>query len=399
MLKYFTISLVLLSLLFAGCSSKSPEPQVVEEEPVVEEEKTAVVEEETAVEISPEEENKLDLEHQINIEEQEKLQEEKITELLTQESVAETEDSAPASTESLLVAEAEQETQEVIQPELQNDESDSSAEILPATEPKSQEPPVEETQTDGTPAEETQTEEAVQEIIEETVQVVVTEATEETVVEAAQSRAEKVQTQETQSETVEDSVAEETKKTTPDVVAIIVSPQVEPKPDLFIPEAPLALSSANRLVSCSKVPELMAAIHQRLLKTKELDIADRRLRDKTNDRLMPVIHFDFDKIVIKTDYIKLLRQQSSCVLKNVESRGDMIIQIEGHADERGSDEYNMALGHRRANSVSNAILAYLTDSSLAQIFSFGEEYPLVSESNKNAWAQNRRVEFTLLLKP
>ncbi len=167
----------------------------------------------------------------------------------------------------------------------------------------------------------------------------------------------------------------------------------------FMPKSPLAIFSAQKLLSCKIVPEKMEAIHKRLLKIKDVNIADSKLRDKTNDKLMPVIHFDFDQIKIKPAYRELLRQQSSCVLKALKSRNDMIIQIEGHADERGSDEYNMALGHRRANVVANAIKAYLPDSSLARIFSFGEEFPLVRLSNKNAWAKNRRVEFTLLLKP
>ena len=166
-----------------------------------------------------------------------------------------------------------------------------------------------------------------------------------------------------------------------------------------MPKSPLAIFSAQKLVSCKIVPEKMEAIHKRLLKIKDVNIADSKLRDKTNDKLMPVIHFDFDQIKIKPAYRELLRQQSSCVMKALKSRNDMIIQIEGHADERGSDEYNMALGHRRANVAANAIKAYLPDSSLARIFSFGEEFPLIRLSNKNAWAKNRRVEFTLLLKP
>jgi len=167
----------------------------------------------------------------------------------------------------------------------------------------------------------------------------------------------------------------------------------------FMPKSPLAIFSAQKLVSCKIVPEKMEAIHKRLLKIKDVNIAESKLRDKTNDKLMPVIHFDFDQIKIKPAYTKLLRQQSSCVMRALKSRNDMIIQIEGHADERGSDEYNMALGHRRANVVANAIKAYLPDSSLARIFSFGEEFPLVRLSNKSAWSKNRRVEFTLLLKP
>ena len=143
----------------------------------------------------------------------------------------------------------------------------------------------------------------------------------------------------------------------------------------------------------------MEEIHQRLLNTKDINIADRSLRDVNNDRLMPVVHFDFDQITIKPDYLKLLRQQSSCVMNALKARGDMIVQIEGHADERGSDEYNLALGHRRANAIANSILAYLPNSTLARIISYGEEFPLDNSSVKGNWDKNRRVEFTLLLKP
>ena len=176
------------------------------------------------------------------------------------------------------------------------------------------------------------------------------------------------------------------------------SPKQESDTTLFESESPLAISSARKLVSCNMIPELMNEIHKRLQKTKDITIADSRLRDSNNDRLMPVVHFDFDQIKIKPDYRKMLRQQSSCVMNELEARGDMILQIAGHADERGSDEYNIALGHRRANAIANSIMAYLTNPELTQIISYGEEFPLVPQSNKNAWARNRRVEFSLLLK-
>ncbi|GIT03608.1 MAG: hypothetical protein CM1200mP28_08670 [Deltaproteobacteria bacterium] len=112
---------------------------------------------------------------------------------------------------------------------------------------------------------------------------------------------------------------------------------------------------------------------------------------------MPVFHFDFDQIKIKSKYRELLRQQSACEMQTLEARGDMILQIEGHADERGSDEYNVA-SDTPANAIANSIMAYLTNPELTQIISYGEEFPLVPQSNKNAWARNRRVEFTLLLK-
>ena len=191
----------------------------------------------------------------------------------------------------------------------------------------------------------------------------------------------------------------ETSVKKPEAAAIIVKPKQEESPPLFMPTSRLALLTALKLVSCKNVPEKMEAIFQRLQKTKDLNIADRRLRDINNDSLMPVVHFDFDQIKIKPDYKKLLRQQSSCVMKALEARGDMIVQIEGHADERGSDEYNLALGHRRANAIANSIMAYLPDSTLARILSYGEEFPLDPDSGKSAWDKNRRVEFTLLLKP
>ncbi|MDP6488862.1 MAG: OmpA family protein, partial [SAR324 cluster bacterium] len=182
-------------------------------------------------------------------------------------------------------------------------------------------------------------------------------------------------------------------------VEVIAELEQEDSSPRFMPTSRLALVSALKLVSCKNVPAKMEDAHQRLLKTKDLKIADRSLRDEINDRLMPVVHFDFDQIKIKPDYQKLLRQQSSCVMKALEARGDMIVQIEGHADERGSDEYNLALGHRRANAIANSIMAYLSDSTLVRILSYGEEFPLDRNSGKNAWDKNRRVEFTLLLKP
>ncbi len=184
----------------------------------------------------------------------------------------------------------------------------------------------------------------------------------------------------------------------PKELNVISSPRQESNEPIFLPESPLAMSSARKLVSCSMVSELMNEIHRRLQKTKDITIADSRLRDSNNDRLMPVVHFDFDQIKIKPDYRKMLQQQSSCVINELEARGDMILQIAGHADERGSDEYNIALGHRRANAIANSIMAYLTTPELTQIISYGEEFPLVPQSNKNAWARNRRVEFSLLLK-
>lgn len=312
MLKYYIIIFGLLSLVFSGCGSKSPEPL---------------------------DEEVLDLEYVKQIEEEERKQEEKATELLALEAALKaTEAEAAAETAAETAKETAEEAavQEKLlaQPELQTPETNQAGAFNAIKE-------------------------AVFEIL-----------------------------------TIPADESQEVKAEKP-----VEVPEQEDSSPRFMPTSRLALVSALKLVSCKNVPAKMEDAHQRLLKTKDLNIADRSLRDEINDRLMPVVHFDFDQIKIKPDYQKLLRQQSSCVMKALEARGDMIVQIEGHADERGSDEYNLALGHRRANAIANSIMAYLSDSTLVRILSYGEEFPLDRNSGKNAWDKNRRVEFTLLLKP
>ena len=85
-------------------------------------------------------------------------------------------------------------------------------------------------------------------------------------------------------------------------------------------------------------------------------------------------------------------------MEEVEKIEELLVQVEGHADERGNDEYNIALGHRRANAVIGIVKVYLSDPAKLQIISYGEEFPEVQESSPEAWAINRRVVFTLLLK-
>ena len=349
MIRIFAVYFVFLSIIMAGCASTTPEPPPIVEEGV-----------------EGQDETQKDLEHKRNIEELELQQSEILEGLLEEETFAESlsavaddselytneEADGEAGDESQLLAMTEVETQEVIQPE-------------PAV-------------TEVSPEEETQ-EPSLMELLKDSFDKVV-----------GFDVSSKTTTQ------VEPQLPPT--PSLPKELAVIVSPEQEPDPPMFVPKSPLAMSSARKLVPCSLVPEIMDDIHQRLQKTKDITIADRRLRDSKNDRLMPVVHFDFDQIKIKPDYRELLRQQSACVMQALEARGDMIFQIEGHADERGSDEYNIALGHRRANAIANSIMAYLTNPELTQIISYGEEFPLVPQSNKNAWARNRRVEFTLLLK-
>ena len=347
MLKFFTVSFALLSLVFSGCGSKSLEPQIVAEMQ------------------KEDEEQEMDLEHVQKIEEEERKQEEKAAEFLVQE-------------EALKAAETEAASETAAQVKLlaQTEASESDAGSAKTTQFETLEITEDLTQESST-------------------QVVNPDSSSDDSQIVAQQESMAVSSTEPElSAEYSTSSAQEKVK-----VAVIVAPEQDDKPTMFIPISRLALVSALKLVSCKNIPVKMEDIHQRLLNTKDINIADRSLRDVNNDRLMPVVHFDFDQITIKPDYLKLLRQQSSCVMKALKARGDMILQIEGHADERGSDEYNLALGHRRANATANSIMAYLPNSALARIISYGEEFPLDNSSGKSDWDKNRRVEFTLLLKP
>jgi len=107
------------------------------------------------------------------------------------------------------------------------------------------------------------------------------------------------------------------------------------------------------------------------------------------------IHFDFDEFSLGDEAIEILAEKTSWLLENPA----VTIEIEGHCDERGTNEYNMALGERRANSA----LKYLVNSGVeghrVSTISYGEEDPLDLGSNEDAWAKNRRGHFRILSKP
>jgi peptidoglycan-associated lipoprotein len=103
------------------------------------------------------------------------------------------------------------------------------------------------------------------------------------------------------------------------------------------------------------------------------------------------VHFDYDESRIRTDAEQVLRQK----VEILRASPDVRIRLEGHTDERGSGEYNQALGTRRAQAVLNYFTEYGISESRFTMTSFGEERPLVNRSDEAAWAQNRRVEFII----
>ena len=103
------------------------------------------------------------------------------------------------------------------------------------------------------------------------------------------------------------------------------------------------------------------------------------------------VHFDYDRSRI-TDEAAAVLQRKAEVLRQYP---DLQIQVAGHCDERGSLEYNLALGQRRASSTVQYLVSLGVSGDMFSTVSFGEERPLSQGQNETAWAQNRRAEFAV----
>jgi peptidoglycan-associated lipoprotein len=101
------------------------------------------------------------------------------------------------------------------------------------------------------------------------------------------------------------------------------------------------------------------------------------------------IYFDFDKYDLKPRSKDVLRDKAG-IMKKYPTWN---LLIEGHCDERGTEEYNLALGERRARAAYEYLVILGVDSGRMKIVSFGEEKPAVMGHNEEAWAKNRRCEF------
>jgi len=101
------------------------------------------------------------------------------------------------------------------------------------------------------------------------------------------------------------------------------------------------------------------------------------------------VHFDFDRYDIRPDAARVL-EANARVLR---SRGNYLLLIEGHCDERGTSEYNLALGERRAKAAMNALVSRGIDTRRITIVSYGEDQPQCRERTEACWAKNRRARF------
>ena len=129
----------------------------------------------------------------------------------------------------------------------------------------------------------------------------------------------------------------------------------------------------------------------RVRKQREADslAALSRSAEEVRTTLAAMIHFDLDKSNVRSDDAGVLDQKVAILQANP----DLRIRIGGHCDERGSDEYNLALGNRRAQAAKQYLVSHGIDAGRIETQSWGEEKPLVDGHDESAWSQNRRAEF------
>ncbi|MBI5379234.1 MAG: peptidoglycan-associated lipoprotein Pal [Nitrospirae bacterium] len=137
--------------------------------------------------------------------------------------------------------------------------------------------------------------------------------------------------------------------------------------------------------------------------TKELTDAD-KMREKglEGERIAKVmeepalkdIYFDYDKSDIRGDAKAVLRENAAWLKQNPKA----LIQIEGHCDERGTNEYNMALGDRRARATKDYLSRLGISGKRIATVSFGEEKPVCTQQSEACWAKNRRAHFVQVAK-
>lgn len=109
---------------------------------------------------------------------------------------------------------------------------------------------------------------------------------------------------------------------------------------------------------------------------------------------LQTVYFAFDSYALSNEARRTLKDNAEWLKKNPTA----MIQIEGHCDERGTTEYNLALGERRANAASEYLKSLGIQKSRISIISYGEERPVDNGHDETAWAKNRRAEFVVLSK-
>jgi len=124
-------------------------------------------------------------------------------------------------------------------------------------------------------------------------------------------------------------------------------------------------------------------------KTETVPVKEAAKESAEAKSLFNNILFDFDKYNIREDAKPVLKSAADWMMKNKNAK----MTLEGHADERGTNEYNLALGEKRAKSARDYLVSLGVAKKRLDTLTYGEEKPLCTEQNEDCWQKNRRVQF------
>jgi peptidoglycan-associated lipoprotein len=164
-----------------------------------------------------------------------------------------------------------------------------------------------------------------------------------------------------------------------------------PPPEPTGPTAEQLAAMERQRIQDSIAAVEAAAERARLAAEREAEANRVRAMAEARTTLTERVHFDYDMAEIRPDAERLLRAKLTILRASPAVR----LRIEGHCDERGSNEYNQALGNRRAQAVIDFFTSFGLDASRFATVSFGEERPLQNRSDEDAWQMNRRGEFII----
>lgn len=149
-----------------------------------------------------------------------------------------------------------------------------------------------------------------------------------------------------------------------------------------------------QVVEQPPVEEVAPPVVKEPVLTEEEILLRKSLEEINREKPLSMIHFDFDRSFIRDDARPVLEANAAWL-----SRFPTIkILIEGHCDERGTEEYNLALGERRAKSTQDYLLSLGVAPERIRIISYGKSQPLDPRSNETAWQLNRRAQFLIIEK-
>ncbi len=171
---------------------------------------------------------------------------------------------------------------------------------------------------------------------------------------------------------------------------------VQPTPSDTLPsqQTPTDTSFRQTGISEQKMPEIKQP--ERITETQiaKIETVDdkSKVHFKEVTDMFEDIYFNYDEYVLQPEGKTILENVSNWMLKNKNT----VISLEGHCDERGTNEYNLALGDKRAKSARDYLVALGIPSERLQTISYGEEKPVCTEKTESCWAKNRRVHIVVL---